>query len=58
MAQGVSDTYGGMMRSVTAMMAMVAAFGLAGAAVARADERMFTYSYEAKTLPQGTWEFE
>ncbi|HXG63096.1 MAG TPA: DUF6662 family protein [Planctomycetota bacterium] len=31
------------------------------AAVARsadADERRFTYSYEAKTLPQGVWEFE
>jgi hypothetical protein len=25
---------------------------------ARADERMFTYSYEAKTLPKGSWEFE
>jgi hypothetical protein len=25
---------------------------------ARADDRKFTYSYEAKTLPQGTWEWE
>lgn len=25
---------------------------------ARADERKFTYSYEAKTLPKGTWELE
>jgi hypothetical protein len=31
---------------------------LACAAAARADDRKFTYSYEAKTLPQGTWEFE
>ena len=30
----------------------------AGAATARADDRKFTYSYEAKTLSQGTWEFE
>jgi hypothetical protein len=26
--------------------------------MAHADDRKFTYSYEAKTLPQGTWEFE
>ncbi|HXX95354.1 MAG TPA: hypothetical protein VEN81_17155, partial [Planctomycetota bacterium] len=25
---------------------------------ASADERMFTWSYEAKSLPQGTWEWE
>jgi hypothetical protein len=31
---------------------------LASASLARADDRKFTYSYEAKTLPQGTWEFE
>jgi len=31
---------------------------LACASVARADERKFTYSYEAKTLPKGMWEFE
>jgi hypothetical protein len=30
----------------------------AAATAARADDRKFTYSYEAKTLPQGTWEFE
>jgi hypothetical protein len=30
----------------------------AAATVARADDRKFTYSYEAKTLPKGTWEFE
>jgi hypothetical protein len=30
--------------------------GLAATAVA--DERKFTYSYESKVLPQGTWEFE
>ena len=34
----------------------VSVLGLA--AVASADERKFTYSYESKTLPQGTWEFE
>jgi hypothetical protein len=32
--------------------------GLAAASTASADERRFTYSYEAKTLPQGMWEFE
>jgi hypothetical protein len=31
---------------------------LACSSAAQADERKFTYSYEAKTLPQGTWEFE
>ena len=31
---------------------------LACASTARADERKFTYSYEAKTLPKGMWEFE
>jgi hypothetical protein len=31
---------------------------VAMASVASADERKFTYSYESKTLPQGTWEFE
>ncbi len=30
----------------------------AAASAARADDRKFTYSYEAKTLPQGTWEAE
>lgn len=30
----------------------------AGAVPASADERKFTYSYEAKTLPEGSWEFE
>lgn len=30
----------------------------AAATAARADDRKFTYSYEAKTLPQGSWEFE
>jgi hypothetical protein len=36
----------------------VAAAVLGWASVAGADERKFNYSYEAKTLPQGTWEFE
>lgn len=38
----------------------VVAMALLGAAatIARADDRKFTYSYEAKTLPKGTWEFE
>jgi hypothetical protein len=31
---------------------------LACTSVAQADERKFTYSYEAKTLPQGSFEFE
>ena len=40
-------------------MGAVAAFAvLACASIARADERKYTYSYEAKTLPTGMWEFE
>jgi hypothetical protein len=46
------------MRSFKSISAMLAVFSLAGAAVVQADDRKFTYSYEAKTLPQGTWEFE
>ncbi|MBI3854713.1 MAG: hypothetical protein HY293_03370 [Planctomycetes bacterium] len=46
------------MRSVRAMAALAAALLCAGASLARADERKFSYSYEAKTLPQGSWEFE
>jgi hypothetical protein len=42
----------GMIAVVTVVA--VLAFG----SLAQADERKFTYSYEAKTLPQGTWEFE
>lgn len=44
------------MRSIVGMTAALAAFSWAS--VASADERKFTYSYEAKTLPKGTWEFE
>ena len=44
------------MRFSMGMAAAVAALGWAS--VASADERKFTYSYEAKTLPKGTWEFE
>lgn len=34
-------------------------FGLQLVALAaRADERFFTYNYEANVLPEGTWEFE
>ena len=39
---------------VVAVVAGVVAFG----SLASADERKFNYSYEAKTLPKGTWEFE
>jgi len=46
------------MRSIKSIAAMLAVFSLAGAAAVQADDRKFTYSYEAKTLPQGTWEFE
>jgi hypothetical protein len=43
----------------TGMSAVAAvAVILACATTAQADERKFTYSYEAKTLPQGSWEFE
>jgi hypothetical protein len=41
---------------MTGWVVAVAAFGWASQA--SADERKFNYSYEAKTLPQGTWEFE
>jgi hypothetical protein len=44
------------MRSIQA--AVVLAVLGAAATAARADDRKFTYSYEAKTLPTGTWEFE
>ena len=40
------------------MGGVVAAVLLACTSVAQADERKFTYSYEAKTLPKGMWEFE
>ncbi|MBV8878566.1 MAG: hypothetical protein JO332_01255 [Planctomycetaceae bacterium] len=30
----------------------------ASSTLVHADERKFTYSYEAKTLPKGSWEFE
>jgi len=40
------------------MGAVAAVVVLACSSFAHADERKFTYSYEAKTLPQGTWEFE
>lgn len=41
-------------------MAILAVLGLStwAALPASADERKFTYSYESKTLPQGSWEFE
>lgn len=44
--------------STSVMGAVVAGIFLAGAMPSVADERKFTYSYEAKTLPEGTWEFE
>ena len=46
------------MRSKGMSWAVAVVAVLACSSVARADERKFTYSYEAKTLPQGTWEFE
>jgi len=46
------------MRATRKTLALAALMAAAGAASARADDRKFTYSYEAKTLPQGTWEFE
>ena len=46
------------MRSTRATAVLAALILGAGATAARADDRKFTYSYEAKTLPQGTWEFE
>lgn len=42
-------------RSLPAL-AVLMVLAASGAAVA--DERKFTYSQEAKTLPQGSWEFE
>jgi hypothetical protein len=38
--------------------AVVVAVVAASSTLAIADERKFTYSEEAKTLPQGSWEFE
>ena len=46
------------MRSVGTTAVLAVLFVCSAAAAARADDRKFTYSYEAKTLPQGTWEFE
>ncbi len=40
------------------MKSGVVVMSLLCAATAVADERKFTYSYESKVLPQGTWEFE
>ncbi|MBV8880493.1 MAG: hypothetical protein JO332_11045, partial [Planctomycetaceae bacterium] len=40
------------------MVVLTALLACAAAGPVRADDRKFTYSYEAKTLPQGTWEFE
>jgi len=34
------------------------ACGVGLAAAARADERLFTYTYEPETMPQGGFEFE
>jgi hypothetical protein len=46
------------MRSVPKVVVLGIALGCLSTGLVRADERKFTYSYEAKTLPQGTWEFE
>src|SRR3954469_6201577 len=46
------------MRSARKAAVLAALMVCAGAATARAEERKFTYSYEAKTLPKGSWEFE
>ncbi len=47
------------MKPTTWTSALAAAAILAAAAApAAADERKFSYSYEAKTLPRGTFEFE
>lgn len=39
-------------------LGVICVLGVLGVSPAHADDRKFTYSYEAKTLPQGTWEFE
>jgi hypothetical protein len=46
------------MRSTRKLLVLAALMACAGAATVQADDRKFGYSYEAKTLPQGTWEFE
>ncbi len=46
------------MRFSGSLAAVVSTAILGWAARAEADERKFNYSYEAKTLPKGTWEFE
>jgi len=46
------------MRVTRKILGLTALLACAGAATVQADDRKFTYSYEAKTLPPGTWEFE
>jgi hypothetical protein len=47
------------MRTVMAALMVAGVFALpAVVQEAQADDRKFTYSYEAKTLPKGTWELE
>ncbi len=46
------------MRSTRTILVLASLMACAGAASVQADDRKFTYSYEAKTLPQGAWEFE
>jgi hypothetical protein len=46
------------MRSVGTTAVLAVIFVCAAAAALQADDRKFTYSYEAKTLPKGSWEFE
>ncbi len=46
------------MRSLRKTFPLAVLLAIAAASAARADDKKFTYSYEAKTLPQGTWEFE
>src|SRR5579862_4562157 len=46
------------MRSFRTTSLSAVLFLCAAASAARADDRKFTYSYEAKTLPKDTWEFE
>src|SRR6185369_2723004 len=46
------------MRTRNRMLTGLLACGMSLAAAARADERLFTYSYEPETMPKGAFEFE
>ena len=46
------------MRTRKRILTGLLACGVGLAAAARADERLFTYTYEPETMPKGAFEFE